>query len=43
MLINLSTVVLFAINLWLQMNSEPGTALPVILSVVGIAMLGVSG
>ena len=43
MLINLSLVVLFAINLWLRMESEPGAALPVILSVVGVAMLSVSG
>ena len=43
MLINLSIVVLFAINLWLRMESEPGTVLPVILSVVAVAMLGVSG
>jgi len=41
--INLSLVVLFAINLWLRMGSEPGAALPVILSVIGIAMLSVSG
>jgi uncharacterized membrane protein len=43
MLINLSLVVLFAINLWLRMGSEPGAVLPVILSVIGVAMLGVSG
>lgn len=43
MLINLSLVVLFVINLWLRTNSDPGAALPVILSVIGVAMLGVSG
>jgi uncharacterized membrane protein len=43
MFINLSIVVLFAINLWLRMESEPGAVLPVILSVVAVAMLGVSG
>lgn len=43
MRINLSLVVLFAINLWLRTNSEPGSALPVILSAIGVAMLGVSG
>lgn len=43
MLINLFLVVLFTINLWLRMRSEPGAALPVILSVIGVAMLGVSG
>lgn len=41
--INLSIVVLFAINLWLRMSHEMGEALPVILSFVGVAMLGVSG
>ena len=43
MLINLSIVILFAINLWLRTASEPGALLPVLLSLVGIAMLGVSG
>jgi uncharacterized membrane protein len=43
MLINLSLVVLFAINLWLRMESEPGATLPIILSVIAVAMLGVSG
>ena len=43
MLINLSIVVLFAINLWLRMTSEPGAVLPIILSVIAIVMLGVSG
>jgi len=43
MLINLSLVVLFAINLWLRMNSEPGAALPLVLSIIGVVMLGVSG
>lgn len=43
MLINLSLVMLFAINLWLRTNSESGSALPVILSVIGVAMLSVAG
>lgn len=43
MRINLFLVVLFSINLWLRTSSEPGAALPVILSVVGVAMLAVSG
>ncbi|MGH7257006.1 MAG: DUF2231 domain-containing protein [Nitrospiraceae bacterium] len=43
MLINLSIVILFVINLWLRTASEPGAALPILLSLVGIAMLGVSG
>ena len=36
-------VVLFAINLWLRLESEPGAVLPVILSVIAVAMLGLSG
>ena len=43
MLTNLSIVVLFAVNLSLRMWSEPGAILPVLLSLIGIAMLGVSG
>lgn len=43
MRINLFLAVLFSINLWLRTSSEPGAALPVILSVVGVAMLAVSG
>ena len=43
MLVNLSIVVLFAINLSLRMWSEPGAVLPALLSLVGIAMLGVAG
>jgi uncharacterized membrane protein len=43
LLINLSIVVLFAINLWLRTGNVPAGGLPLILSLVGIAMLGVSG
>jgi uncharacterized membrane protein len=43
MLINLVIVVLFAVNLWLRMGSTPPTTIPLILSFVGIALLGVSG
>jgi uncharacterized membrane protein len=43
MLINLSIVVLFAMNLSLRMWSEPGAVLPILLSLIGVAMLGVSG
>jgi uncharacterized membrane protein len=43
MLINLFVVVLFAINLWLRTASEPGATLPFALSLIGIALLGVSG
>jgi uncharacterized membrane protein len=41
--INLSLVVVFALNMWLRMSDEMGRALPVLLSFVGVAMLGVSG
>jgi uncharacterized membrane protein len=43
MLINLSIVVLFVINLSLRMWSEPGAVLPSLLSLIGIGMLSVSG
>jgi uncharacterized membrane protein len=43
MLLNLTIVVLFGVNLWLRMAQTPATRLPVILSFAGIAMLGVSG
>src|ERR1041384_73228 len=43
MLINLAVVALFAVNLWLRRDAVPGAALPVWLSVVGVALLGVSG
>ena len=43
MVINLCIAVLFAINLWLRVGSQPEAALPMVLSFIGIAMLGVSG
>ncbi|MGH7230836.1 MAG: DUF2231 domain-containing protein [Nitrospiraceae bacterium] len=43
MLINLSIVALFVINLWLRMESEPRAVLPIILSATAIVMLGVFG
>ncbi len=43
MLINLFIVILFAVNLWLRTTSEPGALLPIMLSLLGVAMLGVSG
>ena len=43
MVINLCIAVLFAINLWLSVGSQPGAAIPMVLSFIGIAMLGVSG
>lgn len=41
--INLFIVAMFAINLWLRTGSRPGAVLPIILSLVGITLLGVSG
>ena len=43
MWINVSIVVLFAINLWLRMGSEPGAILTVVLSAIAVIMLAVSG
>ncbi len=43
MIINLIAVVLFAINLWLRMHRPPTNNLPVVLSVIGIALICVSG
>jgi uncharacterized membrane protein len=43
MVLNLSIAVLFTINLWLRVGSEASAVLPVILSLVSIALLGISG
>jgi uncharacterized membrane protein len=43
MIINLSIVILFAVNLLLRINGEAGATLPLILSLIGVAMLGISG
>ena len=43
MRINLAVVALFAFNLWMRRDATAGAALPVWLSVVGVALLGVSG
>ena len=43
MSINLLVVALYAVNLWLRYTAEPGTGSPVWLSVIGVALLGVSG
>jgi uncharacterized membrane protein len=43
MAINLGAVVLFAVNFGLRLNAAPGAAVPVLLSVVGIALISVSG
>jgi len=47
MAINLTVVVLYAINLWLRIREPvslgPGVSTPVVLSIVGVALLFVSG
>jgi uncharacterized membrane protein len=43
MLLNLTAVILFAINLYLRTILEPGAVIPVLLSAVGVLLLGLSG
>jgi uncharacterized membrane protein len=47
MTINLTTVVLYAINIWLRVrdpsNIGPNMSTPVLLSIIGVALLCVSG
>lgn len=43
MLVNLTTVALYAVNLWLRTISPAGAGTPVLLSVVGVLFLGVAG
>ncbi|WP_447979942.1 DUF2231 domain-containing protein [Candidatus Nitrospira bockiana] len=43
LLTNLTIVALFAVNLLMRMASPPGAGLPIVLSVIGVALLGVSG
>lgn len=43
MLLNLTVVALFAVNLWLRTTSPPGAGTPFLLSVVAIVLLSVSG
>ena len=47
MTINLIAVVLYAINIWLRVSGptpmNPGMSAPVLLSIVGVALIGVSG
>ena len=43
MLVNLTTVALYAVNLWLRTASPPGAGTAVALSVVGVLMLAVAG
>jgi uncharacterized membrane protein len=41
--LNLTIVALFALNLWLRVRTPAGAGLPLLLSVLGVALLGVSG
>lgn len=43
MTINLAVVVLYAANLWLRLANEPGSSLPIALSVIAVILLGISG
>jgi uncharacterized membrane protein len=43
MVVNLTVVLLFTVNLWLRLYYEGGMSLPVIFSGVGIALLVVGG
>jgi uncharacterized membrane protein len=43
MAVNILAVVLFAVNLYLRMNVEPGAVVPFVLSIAGVCALGVSG
>ena len=43
MIVNLMVVGIFIADLWLRTMFAPGAGLPVVLSVIGVALLGVSG
>ena len=43
MLVNLSLVAMYAVNLWLRTTSPPGAVAPVVLSLVGVVLLAVAG
>jgi uncharacterized membrane protein len=43
LLLNLGAVILFAINLWLRLQLPATSRVPLLLSIVGVAGLGVSG
>jgi uncharacterized membrane protein len=43
MLINLSIVGLYVVNLFLRTGSAPGAAVPVVLSALSVILLGISG
>ena len=43
MLVNLTIVALYAVNVWLRTTSPPGAGTPFVLSVIGVLMLGMAG
>jgi len=43
MIVNLTIVGIFIADLWLRTMFAPGAGLPVVLSVIGVALLGFSG
>ncbi|HEX7273416.1 MAG TPA: DUF2231 domain-containing protein [Casimicrobiaceae bacterium] len=43
MVINLTVVALFVVNFFLRLGAPPGAGLPVLLSLIGVGLLGVSG
>lgn len=43
MIINLTVVALFAVNLWLRTRTAPGGRTPIALSAVAVVLLGISG
>ncbi len=43
MIVNLTIVGVFIAGLWLRTMLRPGAGLPVVLSVIGVALLGFSG
>jgi len=43
MSINLLAVLVYAGNFWLRLRSAPGSMLPLVLSIAGIILIGISG
>lgn len=43
MALNLAAVVVYAVNFGVRLNSLPGATLPLVLSLAGVAVIGVSG
>lgn len=41
--VNLTTVGLYAINLWIRTTTPPDAGIPILLSALGIVLLGVAG